>query len=99
MLLSRIGDVPFMPRTIDPPAKQTQFVERLPMIFPQLIEILSGPVQYLFQIGVPLTLFVVLLLLFVVLLLFGCLLIQHDEQRLLLCHQSMALSKVVGKEK
>jgi hypothetical protein len=64
------------------------------MIFPKLFEVLCSAIQHLFEIGVPLMLFGVLLVH-----LLGVLLFHHDEQCLLLCHQSMTLSKVAGKGK
>jgi len=86
MLLLCIGNVPLPPRTVHPAAKQSQFVDRFLMLFAKLIEILCCAIQNLLEIAVPP-------------LLFGVLLFHHGKQILLLCHQSMALSKVAGKGK
>lgn len=86
MLLQPISHVPFTPGTVDPPAKQSQFVDRPAMFFAKLSEIIRGAIQNLFEIGVSL-------------LLFGGSLFPHDNLSLLLCHQSMALCKVTGKGK
>jgi hypothetical protein len=93
MLLLWISNVPFTPRTVHPAAKQTQFVDRFLMLFAKLIEILRSAIQDLLEIRVP-----SLLLNEQSLLLSGPL-FQSCEQRLLLCHQPMALSKVAGKGK
>ncbi len=93
MLLLRIRNVPFPPRTVHPAAKQSQFVERLLMLFAKLIEILCCAIQNLFEITVSPLLFRVLLLIF------ARSPFHPDEQILLLCHQSMALRKVAGKGK
>ena len=89
MLLLCIGNVPFTPRSIDPAAEQTQFVDGFLMGFAKLFEILCSAIQHLFEIG-PRSSHQPLLLL-------GVLLFRHGEQSLLLCHQSMTLCKVAGK--
>jgi hypothetical protein len=100
MLLLCISNVPFTPRTVHPAAKQSQFVDCFLMVFAKLGEILCSATQDLIEIRVsPLLLGVLLFHHGQQSLLLSGALFQSCEQRLLLCHQPMALCKVARKGK